>query len=224
MSLYRQIMQDSPLVYWPFDEAVDGSTAKDASGNGRNATKVATGASLGAASVVPGHPYSSLQNASGYWNRADEAAFQVGTGDFSFECWLVCSMGTGTYVEVLGRDVSSSGDGQMFLLNLTTGAARLWTGGTLIVGTTRISDGLRHHCVYRRISGTVNFFLDTVLDASGSAPNSIASPHALRAFVCGGSSSYFQGRMAHFAYYNVGLSNDRIKAHYEAGIRSGVVV
>lgn len=29
--------------------------------------------------------------------------------------------------------------------------------------------------------------------------------------------------MAHFAYYNVGLSDARIKAHYEAGIRSGVV-
>lgn len=224
-ALMRQVMLDSPLVYWPFDESVDGSTCTDISGGGRHGTKVGAGATLGAASVVPGQAKAQLSSGSGgagYWSRADEAAFQVGTGDFTYECWMVCTNGTGNYVQVFGRDAAASGNGQMLYLETGSGYGRFYCGpGAVIVGTSRLSDSNLHHVVVRRISGTGSIVVDGVQQNSAAAGNSVITS-ALRVNALDGGYPNFAGRMAHFAYYASGLSDARIKAHYQAGIRGGV--
>lgn len=224
MSLYRQVMIDSPAVYWPFQESSDGSTCSDASGNARNGTEVGTGASLASTEIVPGHRYSCLNSGDGYWNFNNVAALDVGTGDFTHEIWFKINNGTSDYVEVMGRDHSATGNGQMLYLNITDGFARIYTGGTTTVaGTSRLSDDKLHHVVYRRISGTHSVVVDgTQQGSAAAAGNTDTANRNLRVGVAQGVYQRPLGRWAHYAYYTTGLTDARITAHYEAGMRGGV--
>lgn len=228
--LRAEVLADAPQVYWAYQEAADASSCLDSSGNGRNGTENGTGASLAAGSIVPGSPGSCLNVGNGYWSDgaaggSNRAAFDVGTGDFSYEIWLKLTNPTSDYVEILGRDTSATGNGQLLYLNIGTGFARCYTGGTgSNLGTTRISDGNLHHVVYRRIAGVHSVVVDAVPQGSAAAAgNTDVAARALRVGVSDGTYQRALGRWAHFAYYTTGLSDARIRARYLAGIRGGSI-
>lgn len=230
MSLYQQVKADAPKVYWPFNEAIDGSTCRDASGNGFNGSENGTGAALASTSIVPGHPYSCFNNGDGYFSDgaaggSNRAALDVGTGDFTMEIWLKITNPTTDYVEIASRDSGATGNGQLLQLNTGTGAPRVWCGGTsLNAGSTRVSDGNLHHLVFRRISGVASVVLDGAQVGSVAAAGSTdVASRPLRVGVVNGAYQRPLGRWAHFAYYTTGLPDDRVMAHYQAGMRGGVV-
>lgn len=227
MSLYQQVMKDSPAVYWQFQESVDGASCADSSGNGRNGVEQGTGASLASTGIVPGHHYSYVNVGDGYWAsnaNATDTNLDVGTGDFTVEFWLKINNSTANYTELMSRDAGATGNGLLLLANITTGGPRFWCGGTVLNGPTRLNDDRLHHVVARRIAGTAAVLVDGVSDVSGAAAGS--TDVANRPLRCGVNAGLYPrplGRFAHFAYYKTGLSDARVRVHYEAGIRGGVV-
>lgn len=209
------IMQDNPAIYWPLDEPSGWVTASDLSGFKRGGQAIEGGThAFGATKILAADP-SAWSNTSGCISRASDAGMDVGTGDFTYVLCTVCTNATGGIVEVLGRDPSSTGNGQLLRLN-SSGFLQVNTGGTAsVLGTSRVSDSNPHHIVYRRLSGVHSVWVDGTKQGEAAATGSTNTANrSLHLGLAGHSQPVYTGRMAHFAYYTTGLSDARIAAHY----------
>src|SRR3990167_422599 len=99
MTYRSTVLADSPVAYWPLDETVLGTGWYDLVANyrtGRTGTVVPNVTQLvptdaGGCVVTPSA--SSL-------GPSDDALFNVGTGDFAIECWVLFPNDDGFYQAV----------------------------------------------------------------------------------------------------------------------------
>jgi hypothetical protein len=222
----HEILKDSPALLWPCDGLTTVAGITDISGNGRDGTQ--TGTITGpSAPIMHGSLVGSLGFAgaggSNYLHRAHDAALDVGTGDFSWEMWVVVTNGTGNYVELAARDNSQSGNGQIFRLQTGTGFIQCYIGGTALLGSHRVSDSAVHHLALVRASGVGTVYLDGAVEATGAAAGNADTSSDVRLGVVDGSFPTLNGEVSLMAYYTASLSATRVAAHFAAGSAEGVV-
>ena len=115
---------------------------------------------------------------SGYFNGSSNIAnttsnaFTFGTGDFTVEYWVNYSVINATYNALCGNGTGASGfgiglanaGGQLYITTSTNGYPSTGTG--LVVNQW-------YHVAFVRISGTVKYYLNGVLNYTGSIPTNI---------------------------------------------------
>lgn len=150
-----------------------------------------------------------------YVRQLHSATLDVGTGEFTHECWL---RGTykGALVALLGRDHNATGNGQLVYIT-TDGYPRIFTGGTATTGTVDVMDGQPHHLVYCRRAGRHELWVDGVRNIDAAAAGSTNVTGELRIGVADGSSAgYWQGDISDYAYYDYALTSTQISQHVAA--------
>ena len=121
------------------------------------------------------------------------AEFNVGNGDFTFETWINTTRNSGTIFDFGGNylityngfNTTFTSDGylKMTLNQQSNGDA----GQYILTGSTKINDGKWNHIRITRTGTTFRFFVNGVLDVSGTS--SVTGYQAGSAFVIGGSLS-----------------------------------
>jgi hypothetical protein len=232
------VLEDTPVGYWPCQDAFGASTLADASGNGRNLTLNGTRA-LGAKAMN-----SRLGNcvrftaASGFASIA-AAAWQQILGDVTLECWvhLETAPTTGQVI----RFIQAGAVGETAATNVCYFLAYENNGGTLqlqafhesgagVNNDSRWNQTLAlrewHHIVQTR-DVTANVY-ETWLNGVSLGTQSFANDPtgATSAFLslnnssAGTTPSDQTSQACHYAIYGAKLSDDRIRAHYRSGKRS----
>lgn len=218
MSLQRQVLADSPAGFWPLDEP-SGAIAYDVSGAGRNGTPTGTTAHAGHLGMRA-YDFDGTDQVS----IAHNAALQPTT--FTLEWWFyldtqVSNAGLG---KNLAYRVDMGSDGAYFYIMQSSGVywryARL--GWASIAGSV-------NHVVASFDAGTNAFSF--VWNGVDTAPAATGGPQGSRntgdsnALLLGKYPLFntIDGRMWGCAIYNTVLPVARAKAHYRAGLRSGVV-
>lgn len=218
------VLQDSPAVFWPMEDAASAGTVADVSGAGRDGT-VVSAFTQGATSILPVASVSADFPGTGdnYVERANDSGLDVGTGDFCFEAWMVCTNTTSDYVQVWGRDPAAN-NGMILYLNTGDGLPRPYLGGSgYNMGSARLSDSTLHHVVHQRRAGTLEVWVDGRLLSGATATaydSDVAGSRNLRVGTLDGGLSEFKGGLSMFAYYTDSLSPWRIAAHYVTGLRT----
>jgi hypothetical protein len=229
VSLSNQVLLDSPVGYWPLDET-SGTTAIDISGNGRNGTYSGSYTLNGVLGPLRG-----VDLTGGHVEIADHAAWSADTTGFlSVEAWIKLDT-TANAMMFVTKGASSNYEWDLRSGDVTpTGLAVVhYTGagvgvinvavGAGVIGTTRA-----YHLAftYDRTGQLLIAYVNGVevgrdTTASGSTTAGTAAVRiGARADAAG---AVTDGRIAHVAIYSTVLTPARIVAHYEAGIRNGVV-
>jgi hypothetical protein len=135
-------------------------------------------------SFAPFHPggYSAYFDGSTHMiNCAADDGFDVGTGVFTLEAWVICeAKGTDTYYRRIysndGPSGNSNGNLQM-TINPTTGSIDMWTnsGDLDLAGTIAIDDGEWHHVAIVRVGTTVTSYVDGAISRSGTYSGAIGA-------------------------------------------------
>ena len=122
-------------------------------------------------------------NSSDFLSVADHDDFDMGTGDFTFECWLVAVSHKGTtnpaYMDFCGSRTYGAGgiliqcanDGEMRLIFPTGGGYTILKGGSSMFNTSGNTDWM--HVAVVRSSGTVKGYLNGLEQVSGSVSLSV---------------------------------------------------
>jgi hypothetical protein len=223
---YRnQILTPTPLLYLPLDDPgtddANGSTVNDSSGSTRNFTTVGT--------LSPGFAQTALINSEGtslgfsgtgnsnYVNRAYDALFDIGLGDFTIEFMYYCNTAsTLNNVEVWGR-TDASVDVITFLQTATNGNMEVILNGNGYVGNVKINDGVVHHITIKRAGSILSTYVDGVRDINTAANVTLTagtSPTWKIGRARAASGEYFNGRIGHFAFWNAAISDAQIQRHY----------
>lgn len=207
-------LDDSPLVCLPLNETA-GTTAADASGNGRNGTY--TGATLGQAAIAPGAGGSAtmgkVEIAYASWMQQSALTIEV----------LCYPTAVSSYQGVATRDDESSDRNWAFRLSAGTSNALAWNassslyqanGGTAVSTGTAYLLAMRYDPATNKLSTWKNGSKWIETTSSGNA-----RPGTVKLVVgCGstGGGYAFAGRMSNAAYYGTALSDTRILAHAQA--------
>lgn len=217
-SYSASVLADSPVAYYRFEETA-GTTAADSSGNGNTGTYV-NGPLLGQASSPR------LGRAVRFDGLDDyvDLARTIG-GTFTIEAWVNTSApsrtGPQAYVGdgIVWSDVGGAAND--FILAGLNDHAAFFTGNpdTTVEGTTRITTGAWRHLVATRTQGgTMEVWVDAVLQASGPTNGSVLDANPRIAI--GGNvldSRFFDGLIDEVALYTTALPPARIQAHFLAG-------
>lgn len=103
------------------------------------------------------------------------AAWQVGTGDFTFELWFRLNS-TGTQRALLDkRPASGTSEWSMGASSTNHVFFRMWNGSTTVIdlgGTATLTTGVWYHVAACRSGSTVRLFLDGAIEASGTQSGS----------------------------------------------------
>lgn len=229
MSLVRQIKQDSPIAYWILDE-ISGSAFDQVGTHPATKNGTVTQASV---SFFDGRSYADF--AGGYFQAADAADLspQVGaTGQITVEVWAKLDT-LATTTRLVGK-ASAGYEWELFVRS--SGAADFVTyygGGAncqaVIAAGSAVTTGVWHQIVgvANRATPIIATYVDGVLQGSSSAATSTSTDTTDPVDIGrrgDGAGTSVDGALAHIAIYPTALSPERIKAHYQAGVRSGVVV
>jgi len=111
---------------------------------------------------------------SGYIDTSSSSIFEVGTGDFTVDCWVNTTVNSlDTYYRRIfmwdGATGNANNNPQLSIVP-TSGVVNAWsnTGSLDIYSTTAIDDGDWHHIAMVRSSGTVYLFIDGQSEANQS--------------------------------------------------------
>lgn len=218
--LIDDMLRDRPrMLVLPNYHSWGGTPFRDLSGYGRTFTWNTGPVGTTPAPIPPGEPRAARQprfNGNYFTDSANDTSMQVGTGDFAFEWWMLCTNDTSNYVQLLGRDTGASGSYQLVYLNITTGVMLTYPGP--VVGNTRLSDSKLHHCVYQRRNGMTEHYIDARLDRTAAMTTNIVSGTAFRFGTADGSYNYFAGWAGPVAYYNKALHPAAIKRRWQLGL------
>ena len=122
-------------------------------------------------------------NSSDFLSVADHDDFDMGTGDFTFECWLVAVSHVGTtspaYMDFCASRTYGAGgiliqianDGEFRLIFPTGGSYTILKGGSSMFNTSGMTDWM--HVAVVRSSGTVKGYLNGLEQVSGSVGLSV---------------------------------------------------
>ena len=96
-----------------------------------------------------------------YLSIADDAAFQLGTGDFTVEFWWKGGEGSGNYQQVIGTQSIFAGDAGIWRIGTRTNANKVYfsspsgSGFDEPVWDVNVNDNQWHHIAITRASGYV---------------------------------------------------------------------
>jgi hypothetical protein len=226
MSAYSSaVLADSPFLYWRLGESA-GTTAADASGNGRTGTYHATGVTYSVAGGIAGDADTAVtfDGSAGEVHSTAAvvlAAFTVCTIEFWFK-WAAA----GAFACESSADASvNTGAFWSILQGGTSPWQLLMTGGgNQRTGTfPQPSGGVWHHMVnvFNLGGDTLKAYVDGV--AQTVTPAGTATSGNLGNFTLNvgsrnqGASLRWNGQMDEFALYSSELSAARVTAHYRAG-------
>jgi hypothetical protein len=117
---------------------------------------------------------------SAYFSIGTQPILNVGTGNFTIECFIFFSGRSTTWSreQILASTEATQGSGVGFSINGSTQGSTgisLYVAGTSISSTAAISANTWHHVAAVRNSGTVTIYVDGISVVSGSAAASISS-------------------------------------------------
>lgn len=226
--LLQQMLQDNPRGVWPLQEG-SGSTGFDATGNGRHATNSGT--------VVWGSPTDLMQGIAlnGAFHLQIADPFSVFSAEsFTVEAWFRTTINGYTSIFAKYNALANNTKWNIRLNNLNkiVGYMDSFSGGMVLpASATTLNDNKWHQAVfsYNILNNAITLYTDGALSATGSGTSdTYARSAGTQAVTIGaydsGGLERFTGRVAYCGYWPGLLSATRIKAHYEAGIRGGVVL
>ena len=147
------------------------NTFKDSSTNNFTITRTGT-PTQGSFSPFSQTGWSGYFNGSSNIANTTSTAFTFGTGDFTVEYWVNYSVINATYNALCGNGTGASGFG--FGLANAAGQLYITTSANGYPSTgTGIVVNQWYHVAFVRISGTVKFYLNGVLNYTGSIPTNI---------------------------------------------------
>ncbi len=162
-----------------------------------------------------------------YVSVADPTTYQLGTGDFAFQAWFKST--AGGLKPLFGQ---SNGAGDSYGMGLNAGAASFSTfhavgaisNSTTTSGT--YNDGVFHHLVVTRVSGTILIYIDGKFVTSQANASSVNPGGSFAIARIGSTPGYFNGTLDDIAFWNVGLSADDVVTLYthQAPVHSGAFV
>ena len=201
------VSADSPIAFWSFDETT-GTTAADSAGVAQNG--IYENCTLGLTSAFPNLGTCALFNGTNSRVRMPaNAAFELGTGDFSVELWYQ----TTTTARGDMFNFKNAIDFGIFANNAGVGDIGGWHNGGLPNFNT--TTNAWHHVVYVRQANTITLYVDGV--ARSSAADAV-SMSANTDIIIGANINaiWFTGNIDEVAYYGSALSAGRVSAHYAA--------
>lgn len=239
-ALMKQMLLDSPAGLWPLTET-SGSTAYDMSGNARHGTY--TGGVVHTGSFL-GTPTASFDGATGYVTIPDNNDWSPSssTNHWTLEIWAFIPA-TPTYPKAFIGKATTSGQyewdfsianwGGAYNTNTVNGTFTrfdasandygvVWPSGT----ATNLA-GAWHQFVMvlsgsmASILGYIDGVQGGTAVTQGSSTANLASDVRIGTAYGG---RWWSGPLAYAAIYTTNLSAARIKAHYQAGIRNGIMV
>lgn len=220
MTYASEVLADSPLLYWRLGEA-SGTTAADASGNGRTGT-YAGSPTLGASGLLTGDS-NTAATFSGSSGQYLSGAAPATTSAFTFEFWLNIAS-TGVTRALANRYPSATGD-RIFFLQVNSGGALTLAlrnaAGTNanVTGTATVAGSGRHHVVITYDGSATRIYVDGVLDATTTAATGALANVTpdLEIAARAASPAWTAGTFDEVALYGTALSAARVSAHYTAG-------
>lgn len=158
---------------------------------------------------APGGWSGQFNGSNQYLQAADNAAFQIGTGDFTLEAWINMATlpSSGNYYVIAGK-YSSSANCYFFDIRNTSGTLALEIGGALstVSGNFAFSAGVWYHVATVRNGATTTLYVNGTSIASGTfSDNAIVSgiPYRIGVIQSTASSTFF-------GYFNGYISNNRL--------------
>lgn len=226
-ALLKQMRQDSPHRLWPLTDA--SGTASDASGNAGNGTYVGS-PSLASRSLLLGR-VADFDGSNDYVNCGSYNL--SGSASQTLEIWGMTDIqATAGGSEPHGLQTAFGVEYSANLFELRIGTltpefvVKAGTTTHVLTGTA-VAIGELFHLVGVYTSTTLRFYQNGVLVDSEASGGSLV---ANQTFAIGhvtpgqGYTRPFNGALGYAAMYTATeLVADRVKAHYQAGIRSGVV-
>lgn len=246
MSVLKEYLIDLPIVLWAMDER-SGLVFRDL-GTAANHAKPENGALLGYpspnidASSVLLNGSNQMANRDASIGPINTTGFPVGSlpyGDqaVTMEVWAYPTYAPGgTYGCLLSYGYQNGGGNTHRVFNLAGAgvAASAFSDGVNVGNnipwsTNFIQNKWQHFAfTYAGLTGALRFYRDGVQDAvSTNLLNTTVSPDRIRAGYRSDdarATSPFAGRLWMAAIYPTALSAARILAHYNAGLRGGVVL
>lgn len=217
-ALLQQMLQDSPTGLWLLDDA--SGNAADIAGNnpgivtGAPARKVNNRGMIGS-SLSVGNTFS-----------PGTGVPNLGASSWTIEAWVRTQVVAGNGRTILRWEASAGQN--LVTIDGASGKAVTWVNGTTATSAARVDDDAVHHLVGVRdkTSAKTLIYVDKVVvetvgsgaDTAGYGLGGVHIGH-----YGGDTSNDMVGWLSAVALYPTALSSDRIKAHYEAGIRSGVM-
>lgn len=236
---YQQcVLDDTPVAYWPMQDAFASSTAADVSGNSRTLTLNGTRTLGGKAKNSRLGNLVSWTAASGFGSIASASWFQL-VGDATVECWVhfQAAPGSGDQCQL----IAVGAVGETLATNSVLFTSYQNNSGTLRLrafhetGSGADSDGgvnvtlslfEWHHIVITRdtTANQYEYWVDGVSIGTSSYTNDPSGGTSAALRVAGSpaapdaTAQTYQG--CHYALYNSKLASARILEHYRNGKRS----
>lgn len=213
-SYEEEVLQDGPVAYWRLNELGE---AVDSSGSGL------VGMYVGDPVPVQGPPLGAIDGAialdsADYIDIPNSLTFT----DFTLEAWVFLVGDISNADAIVGQ----AGPGQD--VNFYDRRLRLFVGGpdqcelqftgdpcwdVIIADTTVESDGWNHWVITRE-GENLRLFLNGVEDSTGGPWSGLFAPKAIG----WGNAGTLVGAIDEVALYGHALSQDRVQAHFEAGV------
>jgi Concanavalin A-like lectin/glucanases superfamily len=224
VSYSAEVLADSPALYWRLGE-VSGSTAADASGNGRTGTYGA-GVTLGQGGALTN---SGDTDTAALFNDSSSGLINstfnpfAAAVDRTFECWAKRT--DNTSADMMWGGPNSAGGRPTFQFSAGSDTISFTAndGGAATTWASAASAGAWHHIVlvYRQTADRADLYVDGALVASNVYTNDFAGGATNGNFTVGqngsGGNNGFKGLMDEVAVYLTALPAARILAHYNAG-------
>lgn len=218
-ALERQILLDSPVGYWPLDDA--SGSPRDIIG-GRSLTMSNTGNVAyrqGGLPTGPSLALTSNASTSGFGTFSGSVPTAV-QDNWCVECLVRPNVASGLACLLIYNGDSGANGYGTYLDNSTI---KTLMGGIVIGnhGAITLTNGVLYHLISQRVAGSTSLWVNgaqvgSTLSNTPAAPSTRVS---LSNAVNG-----FGGVIGHAAIYAGTLSAARVKAHYEAAVRGGVTV
>jgi hypothetical protein len=220
-SYSQTVLADSPAAYWRLGEA-SGTTAADASGNGRTGSYVAT-PTLGAPGALNGDSNTSVgfNGTSQYVNVPYAAA--LNPAQFTVEAWAYVTGGQGTYRSIVtSRNYSTNNARGYVIYAAQDNTWQLWDGagaGWGIVYGPPVTLNQWTHLVGTYDGTSLRFYVNGTL--IGTTPAGYVQNTDRPLWIATGRTEttptfFLPGRVDEAAVYGSALSAARVQAHYSA--------
>ena len=158
----------------------------------------------------------------GYVDIANSSVFDIGTGDFTIECWMkFAHKNIGSSINcIVGYGDPHSNNG--FSISTLSSSLRFYINSTTIEEASVDDIGTWYHIVGLRDSGTAKLYVNGVYisnSTSGNVANTIT--HATHGMMIGGdphdTSRYYDGSIDDVRFYNRALTDGGVSTTETAG-------
>lgn len=164
-SLLREYPGNTVRLHMSMDGVNASTVFPDEMGH---AFTAAGGAQLSTTAPKFGTAALSLSGSGAYLSTPDKLLdFAFGTGDFSVECWIK----TSATREQVFLDIYAGGSGSSWQMELNSAGRLTWyaggtSSGAVLTGTSVLYNGVYHHVVFSRVSGTMSAIVNGVVEAT----------------------------------------------------------